>query len=142
MAGVGNAGVISDMDVRVFLRDADPDANLLLDDYEFTAEELRSAMNLIVDKWNETVPTVGSYQVESFPWRYHMLIGTCANLLRMAGYRYQRNDLPYQIGGGVVNDQSKAQSYHATADRLAAEFDAWMRLKKSSIQADIGWGTV
>lgn len=142
MPGVGNAAVISDIDVRVFLRDKDPDANLLLDDYEFNPEELTSAMNLTVDKWNETSPELGNYTVDSFPWRYHMLIGTCANLLRMAGYRYQRNDLQYQIGGGAVMDQAKAQSYHATADRLASEFDAWMRIKKSEIQASIGWGAV
>ena len=142
MAGVGNAGVISDIDVRTFLRDADPDANLLLDDYEFTPEELRSAMNLIVDKWNETPPPVQSYTVETFPWRYHMLLGTSSNLLRMAAFRYQRNDLQYQIGGGTVMDQAKAQAYHATADRLSSEFDAWMRIKKSEIQAEIGWALV
>jgi len=142
MAGIGNAAVISDIDVRTFLRDADPDANLLLDDYEFTPEELRSAMNLLVDKWNEIPPPVFTYTVDTFPWRYHMLLGTCANLLRMAAYRYQRNDLQYQIGGGVVMDQAKAQAYHATADRLMAEFDQWLRLKKSEIQASIGWGAV
>ena len=142
MSGIGNAAVISEVDIRTFLRDTDPDANLLLDDFEFGPEEIRSATNLAVDKWNETPPPVGLARVDTFPYRYHLLLATCANLLRMAAYRYMRNDLQYQVGGGAVMDQAKGQPYFIAADRLMAEFDKWMRLKKSEIQASIGWAAV
>lgn len=138
----GNKGVISDIDIRIFLRDKDPSANLLLDDFEWTPEELRSAMTLAVDKWNDTPPPVVNYSIDNFPWRYALLIMTCANLLRMAGYRYQRNDLTYNVPGGAINDQNKAPAYFSAGDKLAQEFDEWMRLKKSEIQNSIGWGYV
>jgi hypothetical protein len=39
----GNDTFLSEMDVRIFLRDLDPAANKLLDDYEFKQEEIRTA---------------------------------------------------------------------------------------------------
>jgi hypothetical protein len=135
----GNKGVLTDIDIRTFLRDTDPAANKLLDDFEFTPEELRSAMSLVVDKWNETPPSVASFTIEEFPWRYHLLLMTCSHLLTMAGYRYMRNSLQYNIPGGTVNDQAKAAEYFAAADKLKAEFNEWEKHKNLELQMEAGW---
>lgn len=140
--GIGNEGTISEMDIRMFLRDYDPEENLLLDDYEFSQEEIRTAMTLAVDKWNDTPPEVSNYSIDNFPWRYYFLLQTCANLLTIAAHRYARNDLTYSVPGGAVNDQNKSQPYQAMAARMSAEFNQWMRLKKNQIQAHIGWCTI
>ena len=137
---LGNKLHLADTAVRVFLRDTDPAANLLLDDFEFTQEELRLAHELIVDKWNETPPPVHQYTYDEFPFRYHLLLGMCSLLLGMAANRYRRNDLKYDIGGGAIQDQAKAQDYDRAADRLMAEFMAWMGQEKLRQNIDRGFG--
>lgn len=140
----GNPGYLTDMDVRLFLRDKDPELNYLLDDYEFTPEELRTAMTLAVDKWNESPPvlTTHMYTTLSFPFRYHLLLGTAANLMYMAGMRYRRNSLTYNIPGGQVADQEKYQQYDAAGQRLSQEYTDWVKIMKRSINIECGFGIV
>ena len=138
----GNPGFINEMDIRIWMRDKDPDANTLLLDLEFTPEEIRNAQTLAVDKWNEEPPNVGKYTVTSFPWRYNLLMQTTANLLTIAAHRYRRNKLTYNIPGGSVNDQDKAPEYDAAADRLSKKFDIFMRQKKIELNIDSGWGCI
>lgn len=138
----GNGGYLTDVDVRVWLRDNDPDANLLLDDYQFTTEEIRAAMTHAVDYWNETPPYVGAYDYDKFPYRYALLRGTAANLLFMAAHAYRRNQLQYSAGGLSVDDQNKYQQYDAAGGRLWDEYKQWVATMKRSVNVDLGWGTI
>ena len=88
---VGSNTYLTNLDVRIWLRDNDPDANFLLDDFEFSPEEIRTAMTLAVDKWNETPPYLRNYDYDKFPYRFHLLQGTAGNLLFMAAHRFRRN---------------------------------------------------
>jgi len=142
IANIGNTGFISELDVRLFLRDKDPAANLLLDDYEFTQEELRTAWTLIVDKWNETPPNIQSFEVHTFPYRYHLLMGTSAMLMRIAAISYRRNHLAYNVPGGSIDDQKKYAEYDAASDKLMAEFDKWMLREKNRLQMEAGWASI
>ena len=138
---IGNEGFLTEVDVRVFMRDNCPEANLLLDDYEFGYEEIRTAMTLAVDLYNETPPFLRNYTVDTFPYRYHLLMGTVANLLTMASIRYRRNDLTYQIPGGAINDQNKWQSYDKLAAQLGAQYKDWVTKTKVAKNMESGWGT-
>jgi len=140
----GNTGFISDMDVRIWLRDLDPSANLLLDDLEFGTEEIRTASTLAVDYWNERPPSLAGarYTVYTFPYRYNLLMGTSANLLFIAGNLYRRNRLPSQIPGGSVDDQNKFNEYDAAGERLWQRYKEWVALKKRELNVQRGWGTV
>jgi len=138
----GNAGFLSEMDIRIWLRDTDPEANTLLLDLEFSPEEIRTAQTLAVDKWNETPPMVGKYTVTTFPWRYHLLHQTVANLLTIAAHRYRRNNLVYNVPGGTINDQNKAPDYDAAAARIAAEVSKFMNDKKIELNIESGWGCI
>ena len=140
--GTGNEGTISEIDIRIFIRDNDPEQNVLIDDFEFTPEEIRTATTLAIDKWNDTPPEVVNYSIDNFPWRYYFLMQTAANLLNIAGFRYQRNDLSYQVPGGAINDQNKALPYFSKATELSKEFNELMRLKKNEIQVSLGWATI
>jgi hypothetical protein len=137
---VGNEGFITDADVRIYLRDNDPEANKLIGDLEFSPEEIRTAWTLTVDRWNEWPPNVGIFTVDTFPYRYHLLMGVSANLLTIAASRYRRNNLVYNVPGGSINDQDKAGSYGDAADKLAKEFGTWMQHKKIELQMNMGWG--
>ena len=138
----GNSGYLTDVDVRIWLRDNDPEANLLLDDFEFSPEEIRTAMTLTADYWNETPPNVGSYDYDKFPYRFALLRGTAANLLFMAAHRFRRNQLNYNAGGLTVDDQNKYQQYDSAGARLWEEYKQWITNTKRSINVASGWGTV
>lgn len=141
-APTGNNGYLSDMDIRVFLRDHDPAANLLLQDLEFTPEELRTAQTLAVDFWNEEPPNMPrfNYTLYNFPFRYNLLVGTCAKLAAIAEIAFRRNKLKAAIAGGAVDDQNKDAEYGAAATRLWEEYTGWVRRKKRELNMGQGWG--
>ena len=136
----GNDAPMTDMEVRIFLRDKDPAANILLDDYEFTPEEIRTAMNITVDRWNDTPPAIYQYDYDEFPYRSILLLGVASNLLSMAAHRYRRNSLAINAGGTSVNDQDKAGQYDQAAARLRDEYLHAIRTKKRELNSNLGWG--
>lgn len=136
----GNDCSMTDMEVRIFLRDADPDANILLDDFEFSEEEIRTAMNMAVDKWNDTPPDICRMDYDRFPYRSILLLGVASILLSMAAHRYRRNSVSINAGGTSFSDQDKAREYDAAADRLRAEYLQAIRMKKREINSNMGWG--
>lgn len=137
---VGNDASMTDMEVRIFLRDKDPEANLLLDDYEFTPEEIRTAMNITVDRWNDMPPDIYRMDYDEFPYRSILLLGVSSNLLAMAAHRYRRNSLQINAGGTSVNDQDKAREYDQASARLRDEYLQAMRTKKRELNVGLGWG--
>lgn len=139
---IGNDSFLTDVDVRIWLRDNEPEANVLLDDFEFSPEEIRVAMTHTVDYWNETPPNVGTYDYNRFPYRYALLRGTAANLLFMAAHRFRRNQLGYSAGGLTIDDQNKYQQYDAAGGRLWDEYKQWVMSAKRSVNVDLGWGTI
>jgi len=139
---VGNEGFITDLDIRIFLRDTDPAANVLIKDLEYAPEEIRTAMTLAVDLWNETPPSVAVYNINNFPFRRHFLLETTANLLMISAARFRRNSLTLSITGGSVNDQDKAGPYEAASLRLHQEFMGWMMSKKVEMNTAMGWGWI
>ncbi len=136
----GNDAPMTDMEVRIFLRDTDREANILLDDFEFSPEEIRTAMNLTVDRWNDTPPDIYRYDYDEFPYRSILLKGVAANLLYMAAHRYRRNSVAINAGGTSVNDQEKAGQYDQAAMRLSQEFMQMIRTKKRELNSNLGWG--
>lgn len=140
IAPKGNDGPVTEMEIRVVLRDLSPDDNLLLDDYEFSPEEIRTAMNITVDYWNDQPPNIGFIDYDKFPYRSKLVTGVVSHLLAMAAHRYRRNSLAINAGGNVVNDQDKAREYDAASARLWAEYTQWVRMKKREINSNRGWG--
>ena len=139
----GNDTYLSEMDIRIWMRDGDPAANVLLDDYEFGQEEIRTASTLAVDYWNETPPPVNTHwNVYNFPHRYHLLMGTAANLMAMAANLYRRNKLNYNVPGGGISDQDRGKEYQEASDRLWQQYKEWCAWMKKSINVSTGWGSV
>ena len=138
----GNNTFLTDVDVRIWLRDNDPEANNLLDDFEFTPEEIRTAMTLAIDYYNDRPPYIKNYDYDKFPWRSQLLEGTVANLLFMAAHRFRRNSLQYNAGGTSISDQEKYQQYDAAGMRLWEEYNLWVTQHKRAINATIGWASI
>lgn len=138
----GSDTYLTDLDVRIWLRDNDPAANTLLDDFEFTPEEIRTAMTLTVDYWNDQPPYIRAYDYDKFPWRSQLLQGTAGNLLFIAANRFRRNALQYSAGGLTVQDQEKYQQYDAAGARLFEAYKAWVVINKRSLNAEQGFATI
>ncbi len=137
----GGESFLVENDIRMWLRDNEPELNTLLDDYEFSPEEIRQAITYAQDYWNEQPPYIGNIDYDRNPFRFHLLQGTVGNLLFMAANRYRRNHLQYQAGGLAVDDQNKSQLYEASAARIWEEFKQWVRMNKRTINASNGFAT-
>jgi len=132
---------LDEVRIRMWMRDNDPEANLLLEDYEFSSEEIAEARQMAVDEWNEMLPPCAPHTVESFPYRFNLLQATTANLLFIASHRFRRNQLNVQVGGGASDDQNKEGPYLAASDRLRQAWQSWAKMRKHSLNADLGWGS-
>lgn len=141
-AAIGSNQFLTDLDIRIWMRDTDPAANLLLDDLEFTPEELRTAQTLTVDYWNDQPPNIGTFDYDRFPWRSMLLTGTAANLLFIAANRFRRNSLKYAAGGTAVADQEKSPEYDKAGQRLWDEYKGWVMIQKRALNAERGFGIV
>jgi len=138
----GSKTYLTDLDVRIWLRDNDPEANKLLDDFEFSPEEIRTAMTLTVDFWNDQPPYIRSYDYDKFPFRSQLLTGTAANLLFMAAHKYRRDSLQYSAGGLTIQDQEKYQQYDMAGSSLWQQYKEWVNWNKRSMNAEQGFATL
>lgn len=135
-------GILTVPEVRMHLRDTDPQLNTLLDEYEFTEVEIMNALRKPVDLWNEALPPVAPFTTATFPFRYNWLEATCGFLLRTAAHRLRRNILQYSAGGISINDEPNYQLYESQATRLLDDYKQWVSDKKTSINLSLGFSSV
>jgi len=114
-------------EIRMSMRDVDPAGNFLIDQLEFTRNEIALCMRRCIDYWNETPPPVSRYTPANFPWRYSYSLAVAAQLYRMAASNKMRNDLPYSAGGVTVQDTVKWKNYQALSDKLWEDWMRWVR---------------
>ena len=138
----GNKTYVTDNDLRSFLKDNSPLDNTLIDDLEFSAEDIRQAFTYACDRWNDQPPYIGTYDYVDFPWRSKLIIGAAAYLLQAAAHRFRRNALQYSAGGLTVADQEKYQQYDAAAERLSQEFIEWVVMNKRALNAESGFAVI
>lgn len=131
---------LSIAELRLALRDSCPEANFLLDDYEYTDKEIYFAIHNVVDMWNETPPPVSYFSYVNFPFRYHWKRAAMGLLLQSAGRHKLRNWLPATGGGITINDQSIWREYHNIGSQYLEEFKDWMIRKKVEINISGGFG--
>lgn len=137
----GNDMVLTEQDIRTWLRDRDPAANRLLDDLEFKPEEIRAAMTLAIDQWNDTPPYIPNLDLTTFTYRHGLLMGTVANLLHMVGNSRRRNHATYSVPGGNIDDQNP-QAYLAAAESWSQRYAAWVARNKRALNITRGFGMV
>lgn len=126
-------------EVRLACLDLEVDEDSLLDELEFTDEEIYNAMRRVVDLWNQTPPVIRQYTTRTFPWREWWLRGTLAMIYDAAAVRYARDHLPYQAGGVQIDDKNKSQEYRAMAQQHLGEFMEWMRQTKVAWNMNRMW---
>lgn len=126
-------------DIRQALWDVCPEENILLDDLEFSDEEIMNAIRRPVDQWNELPPPMRLATVDNFPYRENWLRAACGILLETAGYRKLRNQLPYNGAGLSVDEHANWKAYVELGKRAATEFMQWALNHKKCLNVNEAW---
>lgn len=130
--------ILTEEDIRRYMRDKSP-KNILLDDLDYSQDEIEKGMLMVIDKFNIT-PVLTSYDCTSFPSRYLLLIGTAAHLMEHNAFEQLRNQLNYNDGNIHVGIHDKHTLYVNYSRVLWAEFDKRTRDVKNSINLNGAWG--
>jgi len=124
---------LSIAEIRMTIRDTDPEGNSLIDQLEFSNAEFALCIRRCIDYWNETLPPVSYFKATNFPWRYYLSLGVVAQLYSMAIHNKMRNDLPVTAGGASYKFDEKWKDYKTLADELQARWETWVKNKKVEI---------
>lgn len=135
--------VVTKDQVRMFMRDR-ADNNILLDDIQFTDNELNLALEMTVSAFNCVTPQT-NFAPQSFPThlRYLLLIGTTRFLLMSESFMQARNQTTVQDGDiAPIGISDKASLYAQMAQNLKSEWDALTRGIKTQQNLESAYGTL
>ena len=145
LAGPGQSvksGLPTLAEIRLHLRDW-PEANRLLDNYEFDLSEIYAAAVRCVDYWNETPPPLPQkLDTTNFPFRYHWMEGIVYQLFLTAAHWFRRNHLPYTAAGVSVDDLNREQAYLSFAQEKKQVWQDFVQKTKVRANMMAGFGTL
>jgi hypothetical protein len=128
--------IVTRDEVRRFMRDY-PDKNILLDDVEFSQQDVDQAADFIVSAYNVTTP-LSSITLEGWPagHKYLLLLGIAWYLVKSGTFLQKRNQLTYQDGDiAPIGIDDKFSLYMSLWQTLKQEWD--MMVKESKIQMNL-----
>ena len=112
-----------------FMRDY-KDFNLLLDEEQFTSDDLDQAISMAISEYNAITP-VTTFIVTSFPNDYILLIGTAVYLLTSEMFLLLRNAASYRDGDVSVRNGDNVNDYRAMKNDLKKEWKLAARNMKT-----------
>lgn len=133
------SGPLSVPEVRLAFNDLEHTEESLLDDLEFTDDQILGAARRVISLWNETVPVIVQMTPATFPWREWWLRGTMSYLYEMAAAKYRRDDIAFSAGGLSFDDKNKSAEYQRMAELYRNEFMQWMLQTKRSYNMNLCW---
>lgn len=137
-----NLGPPNLQEVRQALLDHGGAENSLLDDVEFTDDQIAMALTRPVQQWNETPPPIPNTDTRLFPFREAWLKAVCGYLLVTAAHNYRRNYLNTSVGGINVDDKQKEGQYLQSGMMLLEEWKNFIQNKKIQLNLKYAYGSV
>lgn len=134
-------------EIRMFLRDVpgfipgSGSENVLLDDVEFSNEELALAIRLAVSRFNSMNPPIRHLVAEQIPLDI-LLYGVAMFLINAESFRQLRNQTSVPDGETAIGIDDKHQAYAALKQRLSDEFTAQATSWKVAKNMAACWGGV
>ena len=126
-------------DIRMFLRDA-PNYNILLEDVEFSNDDITRAMNFAVDRYNSFAPVTTNASMTTIN-RWLLLAGTVCILLRSEAARQLRTQVTAQDGNiSPVGIDEKQALYTNMAEWYCTEFERLGTQAKVQSNLNAAWG--
>lgn len=135
--------IVTKDQVRMFMRDR-ADKNILLDQVQFTDDELNLAMDMAVSGFNAVTPQT-NFTPQTFPphLKYLLLIGTTRFLLMSESFLQARNQATVQDGDiAPIGIDDKAQLYAQLSASLKAEWDELTRGVKTQNNMESAYNTL
>lgn len=135
--------VVTRDQVRMFMRDKASN-NILLDDVQFTNDELNLAIEMAVSAFNAVTPQ-SSFTPMSFPThlRYVLLLGTTRFLLMSESFMQARNQATVQDGDvSPIGIDDKAALYAQLAKGIKDEWDELVRGVKTQNNMESAYNTL
>jgi hypothetical protein len=140
VSGNPNAPTIDRDDVRRFMRDY-ANNNILLNDVQFTPEEIDKAIEFAVDEWNVCVPI--SYDDASVIPKSILMLGTASWLMTSESFLQLRNQATYQDGDVVnIGVDDKHQYYLNFSLKLKEQWKETVARYKQQRNVESGYGSV
>lgn len=115
--------VITPNEIRMFLMDR-PELNTLIRTINFSTEEIDQAAISVIDYFNTISPQTVCHVLETFPYRYLLVIGVAGYLLRSGSINQALNHFAYSVDGVQIDDNAKAELFL----RIGGEF--WEEFKQ------------
>lgn len=140
--------IVTTEHIRMWLRDyalghlPGGQGNILLDDVQFTPEELTFAVRMAVSNYNALTP-VSNYVADgsNFPNEYLLLLGAARFLMMSESFHQLRNQANAQDGDvAPTGIYDKAQAFLALAQTLKAEWDQLTRNLKNQHNMEGSYG--
>ena len=128
-------------ELRMLLMDSSNAENFLLDEVEFSDEQLLLAMSEPINEWNETPPPIRKFTTRDFPFFRAWATGVKGALYVMAAAWYRKNSLQSAGGGLQVQDRNKEREYMTEGLRLKEEYTKWLLNKKVEINMKLFVGS-
>jgi len=127
--------------VTRFLRDY-PSYNILLDDVQFSEEDVNQAMYFAVQKYNAMTP-VTNLTTSNFPNDYILLLGTCSMLMHSEAFLQVRNNLTYSDGDvSSIGVDDKMALYLVLKKALDDEWNTSSRAMKTQRNMEQAYGSL
>lgn len=127
--------------VSRYLRDFS-DNNILLDEVQFTEEDITDAMKFATDEFNVMGPA-SAFTPDTFPNDWLLLMGTTAHLMRSEAFLQLRNQSTYQDGDiQNIGVDDKFSFYTQLADNLKNEWKTAAQKYKQQMNMEDGYGSL
>lgn len=133
--------IVSVDQIRRFMRDY-PNRNILLDDVEFSQEDINQGVEMVTSNYNAITPQTSLIPV-SWPkhLQYVLLLGVTAYLLKSAAILQLRNQATYQDGDiAPIGIDDKYSLYMQLAQALKGEWDELVRQIKTQNNLESAYG--
>lgn len=135
--------VLLEDEVRRFMRDY-PDRNILLEDVEFSQEDVNQALRMVTSAYNSTTP-ITSITPDSWPYgqEYLMLLGVAWYLIMSGTFLQLRNQATYQDGDiAPIGIDDKFPLYMALWQSLKQSWDEMVKTTKTQLNLESSYGTL
>jgi len=121
--------------VRAYMKDF-PEYNRLLAREESTEEQIRLALDLTVNDFQNSPPVVGTFAIETFPSMELLIMGSIVHLLQMEGLLQSRNRSTYNVAGVTFNVSDRTPEYQNWIANLKTMYEQKKTELKRFLNAD------
>ena len=123
-------------EIRAQIMDSGGAENTLLQDVEFSDDQILQAVLKPIQYFNEQPPYIGRlFGTHDFPYRSHWIDASIGYLHQFAAAHYRRNVLRPAAGGMQINDKDKETEYLRAAELYLNQWREFVQMIKLQLNS-------